>query len=210
MPETVVVYVHGLWFTGLEAVLLRARVARSLGASDRVFSYPSVRNSLDQNAAALGRMLAAIPAGTLHLVGHSMGGALILRLFASRPQLPPGRIVLLGSPLQGSEAGRSLAGLPFGEALLGRSMRELLQPAGLRWAGERDLGVIAGSLGFGLGGLVNRFRVPSDGTVTVEETRLPGASAHLVLPVTHSGFLVSQEVARQTAAFLQGGRFADR
>ena len=208
MPETVVVYVHGLWFTGLEAVLLRARIARQLGAVDRVFSYPSVRHSLDDNAAALGRMLAAIPAGTLHLVGHSMGGALILRLFASRPPLPPGRIVLLGSPLQGSEAGRSLAGLPFGEALLGRSMRELLQPTGLTWAGERDLGVIAGSVGFGLGGLVNRFRVPSDGTVTVEETRLPGATAHLVLPVTHSGFLVSREVARQVATFLRDGRFA--
>ena len=207
MPETVVVYVHGLWFTGLEATLLRARIARGLGATDRVFSYPSVRNTLDQNAAALGRMLAAIPAGTLHLVGHSMGGALILRLFASRPQLPPGRIVLLGSPLQGSEAGRSLAGLPFGRALLGRSMRELLQPTGLAWMGERDLGVIAGCLGFGLGGLVNRFRALSDGTVTVEETRLPGATAHLVLPVTHSGFLVSREVARQTAAFLQDGHF---
>ena len=208
MPaDTVVVYVHGLWFTGLEATLLRARVARALGSADRVFSYRSVRNTLDENAAALGRMLAAVPAGTLHLVGHSMGGALILRLFASRPRLPPGRIVLLGSPLQGSEAGRSLAGLPFGQALLGRSMRELLQPRGLTWAGERELGVIAGSVGFGLGGLVNRFRVPSDGTVTVAETELPVATAHLVLPVTHSGFLVSREVARQTAAFLQHGRF---
>jgi len=43
--------------------------------------------------------------------------------------------------------------------------------------------------------------------VKVAETRLAGATAHLVLPVTHSGFLVSREVARQTAAFLRDGRF---
>ena len=207
MAETVVVYVHGLWFTGLEATLLRARIARDLGATDRVFSYSSVRCTLDQNAAALGRFLAGLPATTLHLVGHSLGGALILRLFASRPQLPPGRIVLLGSPLQGSTAGRSLAGLPFGRALLGNSMRELLQPGALSWAGGRDLGILAGDTGFGLGRLVNRLPGASDGTVLVEETRLPGASAHRILPVTHSGFLVSREVARQTAAFLQGGDF---
>jgi hypothetical protein len=48
---------------------------------------------------------------------------------------------------------------------------------------------------------------PSDGVVTVEETRLPGLSDHLVLPVSHSGMLISQEVARQTAAFLRDGRF---
>jgi pimeloyl-ACP methyl ester carboxylesterase len=208
MADTVVVYVHGLWFSGLEATLLRARLARLLGTTDRVFSYPSVRSTLDENAAALGRFLAQFPAATLHLVGHSMGGALILRLLAAQPPLPPGRIVLLGSPLQGSEAGRSLAALPGGRALLGQSMRELLLPGTLTWAGGRELGIIAGDTGFGLGRLVNRFHDPSDGTVRVEETRLPGATAHLVLPVTHSGFLVSREVVRQTAAFLQGGRFA--
>ncbi len=207
MAETVVVYVHGLWFTGLEATWLRARIVRELGARERLFRYRSVTCDLDANAAALGRMLGTIAADTLHLVGHSMGGALILRLFASRPQLPPGRIVLLGSPLQGSGAGRALAALPFGRALLGRSMGELLLPGAVSWSGERELGVIAGSGGFGLGWLVTRFREPSDGTVTVAETRLPGATAHRVLPVTHSGFLLSRAVATEAAAFLRNGRF---
>jgi len=48
---------------------------------------------------------------------------------------------------------------------------------------------------------------PSDGVVTVDETRLPGLSDHLVLPVSHSGMLISREVALQTAAFLRYGRF---
>jgi hypothetical protein len=48
---------------------------------------------------------------------------------------------------------------------------------------------------------------PSDGTVLVEETDLPGATAQLRLPVSHTGLLFSAEVARQVAAFLRNGRF---
>lgn len=208
MPDTVVVYVHGLWFTGWEALLLRSRLARALGAAERVFSYRSVLETIDTNVAALGQFLATIRCDTLHLVGHSLGGVMLVRLFRAPLQLPPGRILLLGSPLRGSQAARSLSHLPFGATLLGRSMQDLIEPAGLRWPGDRDLGIIAGDAGFGLGQLVNRFHAPHDGTVLVEETQLEGATDHLVLPVTHSGFLVSPEVVRQGAAFLRDGHFA--
>ena len=49
---------------------------------------------------------------------------------------------------------------------------------------------------------------PHDGAVAVEETRLPCARDHIVLPVSHSGMLLSQAVAEQAAAFLRDGRFA--
>ena len=48
---------------------------------------------------------------------------------------------------------------------------------------------------------------PSDGTIAVSETRLPGLADHLVLPVTHTGMLFSGEVAAATSTFLQTGRF---
>ncbi len=41
-----------------------------------------------------------------------------------------------------------------------------------------------------------------DGNVTVDETRLPGAREHLVLPVTHTGMLLSARVARAVGTFL--------
>ncbi len=210
----VVVYVHGLWLGGAEAVLLRRRLSRALGAESRVFSYPSVSAGVTENAMALGRYLSSIPADTLHLVAHSMGGLMILKLFEPGPlagvaqALPPGRIVLTGSPVRGSRSAARLARLPFGRALLGRSASELLlAPCDRRWEGGRDLGVIAGELAVGLGRLLGRMDGPSDGTVWVAETDLPGATDRLRLRVSHSGMVFSARVARQVAAFLRGGRF---
>jgi pimeloyl-ACP methyl ester carboxylesterase len=214
----VVVYVHGLWLGGAESVLLRRRLSRALGAESRVFSYPSVSASVTENAAALGRYLHSIPADTLHLVAHSMGGLVVLKLFeaglASGPlagvaqSLPPGRVVLTGSPVRGSRSAERLARLPFGRALLGRSASEvLLLPCERRWQGGRDLGVIAGELGLGLGRLLGRMQAPSDGTVWVAETDLPGATDQLRLRVSHSGMVFSALVAQQVAAFLRDGRF---
>ena len=122
--------------------------------------------------------LAALRAETLHLVGHSLGGLVILKLFESGEglRLPPGRIVLLGSPLNGSRAARNLGRLPLGRKILGRGVcEELLTERTRRWSGQRELGVIAGSLSIGLGRLVLATHgAPSDGTIFVDETRLAG------------------------------------
>jgi len=203
-----VVYVHGLWLKGREAAWLCRRLSRDLGAQTRTFSYPSVTAGVAANAAALGRYLAETPAERLHLVGHSLGGLVILKLFENAPALPPGRIVLLGSPVRGSSAARRVARLPFGKKAMGRGVdEELLIARERRWSGARDLGVIAGDLAFGLGRLVGPFGAPNDGTIRVEETDLPGAAEQLTLRTSHSGMLFSAAVARQTGAFLRSGRF---
>jgi pimeloyl-ACP methyl ester carboxylesterase len=209
--STVVVYVHGLWLTGIEGWLLRKRLARDLSAETLAFSYASVTSSITVNAQALGKFLSELRADTLHLVGHSLGGLVILKLFESGEgvQLPPGRIVLLGSPLNGSRAAQNLARLPFGKKILGRGVHEeLLSQRERRWNGQRELGVIAGSLSLGLGRLVGVRGTASDGTILVDETRLSGMSQHLVLKVSHTGLPLSPIVAKQTGAFLRTGNFA--
>jgi hypothetical protein len=118
--------------------------------------------------------------------------------------------VFLGSPLNGSRAAVNLARLPFGKTLLGRGVHEeLLSPRERRWGGQRELGVIAGSVSIGLGKLVGARGAPNDGTIFVDETRLAGISQHLVMPVSHTGLPFSKPVARQTAAFLRSGKFID-
>jgi pimeloyl-ACP methyl ester carboxylesterase len=210
--STVIVYVHGLWVTGREAFWLRRRLEQDLEAKTLTFPYPSVTTDATSNARALTKFLAALGAETLHLVGHSLGGLVILKLFeegADAPaRLPPGRIVLLGSPLRGSRAARNLARLPFGKKIMGLGATELLAARARRWNGARDLGVIAGDLGFGLGRLVGTLGGASDGTILVEETELDGAADRVVLRVSHTGMLFSAAVARAAGAFLSTGRFS--
>jgi pimeloyl-ACP methyl ester carboxylesterase len=211
MMRVAIVFVHGLWMTGHEAFWLRRRVARALAAESRAFSYPSVSATVAENAAALGRYLSGVAADTVHLVGHSLGGVVILKLFEDAPAAPaPGRVLLLGSPLRGSQAARGFARWAIGRRLMGPGIAaELLDPRPRRWSGCRDLGLIAGDLSHGLGRLVGRFEGPYVGVVLVEETRLEGATAHRVVHSSHSGLLFSPLVARQTAAFLRDGRFGD-
>ncbi len=215
--STRVVYVHGLWLNGWESVLLRHRLSVQLGCETAAFSYPSVGAPAAANARALGRFLEGIAADSVHLVAHSLGGLMVLELFQSVLSadarfpsgrgLPPGRIVFLGSPVQGSAAAQNLVRLPFGRDLLGRADEVLVAPPARRWTGARDLGVIAGSLAFGFGRLAGPLDGPNDGTVLVEETRLPGATQHLTLKASHSALVYSAAAARQAAVFLREGRF---
>ncbi|HEY4444108.1 MAG TPA: alpha/beta fold hydrolase [Steroidobacteraceae bacterium] len=210
--STVIVYVHGLWQRGLESHWLRRRLSQDLDAEARAFSYPSVAADATTNARALAKYLGAIRADTLHLIGHSLGGLVIVKLFAqdaeAQARLPPGRIVLLGSPLRGSRSAEKLARLPFGKKIMGLGVgEELLASRERRWNGARDLGVIAGDLGFGFGRLVGPLGGPSDGTILVEETELPGTADRLVLRVSHTGMLFSAAVARAAGAFFRTGRF---
>jgi pimeloyl-ACP methyl ester carboxylesterase len=202
-----VVFAHGLWNTGLEATLLRLRLA-SRGFSVTQFHYRSVTALLhavldELRTAVLGR-----PA-PVHLVGHSLGGLLILRLVDEYPELPLGRIVLLGAPVNGSASARAAVQLPGAALLFGPlADAELLRPESRRWRQRFEIGIIAGSYPLSVAALINRLPEPNDGTVAVEETRLEGATEHLVLPVSHSGMLLAPSVVEQTAAFLASGRFS--
>ncbi len=62
----------------------------------------------------------------MHWVGHSLGGLVILRMLERDAALPPGRVVLLGTPYGDSHAGRALARSALGARMLGRSMGEWL------------------------------------------------------------------------------------
>jgi len=216
--RTVVVYVHGLWLNGWESLPLRRRLSRDLNGSAQAFRYSSVGVGLVENVLALRAFLRGVRSDTLHLVGHSLGGLIILELFESAAaragdvegelSLPPGRIVLLGSPVRGSRAARNLARLAFGRRILGLTGSEALLPERDRkWLGGREVGIIAGTAPLGFGRFLGPFDSPSDGTVLVAETYLAGATQHLSMRTTHTGMVYSPEVARRTARFLRDGVF---
>jgi pimeloyl-ACP methyl ester carboxylesterase len=204
-----VVFLHGLWLHGHEALLLRRRLHSSCGFDVRVFRYPSVSATMAEVIARLQAFVASHAPRELHLVGHSLGGLVAYRFLERFPAQPPGRVVFLGTPAVASRAARDVGRVQVGRTLLGRCVaEELLTERRREWPGARDLGIIAGTRAVGLGRLVVRFGAPSDGSVAVSETRLPGATDHITLPVSHFGMLLSARVARETGDFLTHGHFS--
>jgi pimeloyl-ACP methyl ester carboxylesterase len=202
-----VILVHGLWTNRTVMLYLAGYLARR-GFRTRSVGYLSAMREFEHNAARIAREIAAVDAARVHVVGHSMGGVVALRALNERPDPRVRRLVLLGSPIAGSQGGRQLARSRWGARLLGTTrslwlaMPRLEIPAGI------EAGAIAGTRRFGLGAVLLRLPSPNDGVVTVDETRHPRLADHLVLPVAHSLMLVSSTVARQVAAFLETGRFA--
>jgi pimeloyl-ACP methyl ester carboxylesterase len=213
LPDTgqgpaLVILVHGLWQSGLEFFVMRRRLQADGSLRALFFSYPTIVGTMSNHVRRLIDCARAHKAEQLHFVGHSLGGLVVLRALEITDDLPPGRAVLLGSPLQGSRTAQSLARLPFGRALLGGALtQECVEWSPREWSGRREVGVIAGSMGFGVGRLLANLDTAHDGTVLVEETRLPGAKDHIVMPASHTGLLVSAQAAEQTRHFLERGVF---
>lgn len=193
-----VVLIHGLWMSGWEMIGLELALRRQGWRTSR-FRYPST-GCMATNVAHLNGYLRAL-GEPVHLVAHSLGGLVALRMLQDDAGLPVHRLVALGTPFQGSVVARRWAERRWGRVSLGDAWAMLADgvrgvPSGV------EVGVIAG----------HRARrwwchlrgVPSDTTVAVAETRLSGA-AWVSVPVTHLGLLRSSEVARLTHGFLLRG-----
>ncbi|HSM31442.1 MAG TPA: alpha/beta hydrolase [Woeseiaceae bacterium] len=207
-----VVCAHGLWAGGAGMYLVKRHLERECDMQAYVFSYPSVKKTLDENAGLLARFIEDNGIEQAHMVGHSLGGLVILRMLANRYSDIPGRIVCVGSPLRGSRVATILSAKSWGEHLLGVSVPQgTVDGSANEWAravtARREIGSIAGSIPFGVGHVTGRFGEPNDGTVTIAETRLDGAKDHIVMPTTHTGLLISRNVAEQIGTFLRRGAF---
>ena len=206
-----IVLIHGIWMTGFDMSLLRYRLRR-FGFNTCQFSYPTVRSDLIQNAQRLQRFVDTLHtdnhhADTIHYVAHSLGGLLLRQFFHDYPQQPPGRVVTLATPHQGSQVARVLENKRWAKCLLGKSLYHGLLGDVPPWTTDHELGVIAGRVSLGVGAMVTRLRGPNDGTVLVDETTLSGMTDYKLLPVSHAGMLLVPSVAREINSFLTTGKF---
>jgi pimeloyl-ACP methyl ester carboxylesterase len=208
MATADVVYVHGLWLTGHESLVLRRRLEREFGYRVHPFHYRTVSAPMAEVTERLADFVRELAPTTLHFVGHSLGGLVIYRMLERYPDHPPGRVVFLGTPAVASRAAVRTARMRWAAPLVGRcASEELLTEHARKWQATRDLGIIAGTRRLGLGQFVAHFDEDCDGTIAVSETRLPGATDHITLPVSHMGMLLSARVATEVGTFLEKGRF---
>ena len=179
--------------------------------------YYSLRDSIDQHSISLNKWLKENhdPSIPIHLVGHSLGGLVIRDFIARFPEWRIGRCVTLGTPHNGSTTAKYINKLI--SPLVGNAYKNALDGQNAPLKKGISLGVIAGNTPYGLGQLVlnyhkqktklNHPQCEHDGTVYVFETKLAEATDHIVLPVSHTGMLINQTVAEQTAYFLDHGMF---
>ena len=209
--KPLVVLLHGL-ARGHGSMARLGRTLRASGFQTIARTYPSRRHSIAYLANAIADWIVGEAAGRpVCAVTHSMGGVIVRHLHDPRIQWD--RIVMLAPPNRGSQLAAALVRNPVFRWYYGPAGAELAD--GSRWpAPPAPVGVIAGTRGLAFTNptswtMGRRFpaATPHDGTVAVAETRLPGATDHIVLPVTHFSMLASRAVADQVIAFLRTGRF---
>ena len=204
--KPLILFVHSLWMHGAVFAAHRRRL-RGMGRESRVFSWHSLLGSLDGAADELAAHIVDLGRRPLHLVGHSLGGCVVLNMLARHHPEGIGRTVLLGSPCCGSYAGERILRVPVLRGALGRVLPQWLARPLPEVPPGYEIGVVAGNRPVGMGRIVPGMEKPNDGMVTVAETRWPGARDHAVLPVTHMQMLWSRACLIQTLHFLDTGRF---
>ena len=209
-----VIVLHGLGEGRRSMQPLVESLRQALDATVLSFGYASTSTGLDDHGRALDACVRDMPeADGISFVGHSMGNLVVRRwmtLAAPADLSRVRRMVMLGPPNQGSELARQVAKIGILASLSNGAARELV----LEWqriAPELAVppcpfGIVAGGKGDERG-YSGFLAGDDDAVVRVEETRLPGADAFLLLPVRHSAMMKHAGVQRATAAFLETGRF---
>jgi len=207
-PQTreAVLLLHGAWMNPVVMAYL-AHVLRGEGFATHPLGYRTIREPLEAHLTRVAKRVAQLDAPRVHLVGHSLGGVIVMRYLQRLADPRVGRAVLIGSPVAGCRAAASLAGYAGGELMMGQSLAVWRAPVDVSVDSRFEVGAIAGTRPLGLGAVVTRLPTPNDGVVCVDETRFPALRDHIEFPIGHTLMLVSPRVARQTARFLKTGAF---
>ena len=191
-----VVLIHGL---AAHRMLMwpLARKIRRAGYRSFNFGYRSWLWSIEHHAARLRQFLEKLERDeqfdTLHIVAHSMGGIVARTALLDADLRKFGRLVMLGSPNDGSPAARRLGYvLPFAKTLRQVSdaptsfVRTLPHPT------DVEVGVVAASYDF---------------VIPEESSHLATETDHVQIFSGHNGLLIRPTAAKKVISFLKNGRF---
>jgi len=211
-PTEQVVLLHGLGRSGRAMYLLRKRIGEA-GFITHSVSYDSLKESPDLILEQVGLEIGECCKDnglTVHFVGHSLGGLIIRAYLDQRPLDNLGRVVLLGTPNQGSKLVDK-----YGEEwllrIMGPTVRELGTGEGSFpnriGAPYYPIGIIAGTSSSNP--LTSEsLPGPDDGLISVESTKLEGMTDFLQVDTSHSRLRYNETVAKEVVHFLKHGRFS--
>jgi len=212
-PRDVVVLLHGLGRSAPSMWLLDYRLSQA-GYDVYRLSYDSISQSPSQIVDVVTQQLEVCcqhTQRTVHFVGHSLGGLVIRAYLANQKPQNLGRVVLLGTPNQGTpivdyfKSWRGFDNLGPTTGELGTNHQSFPNKLGNP---DYPVGVIAGYTGWH----INDWYLPGDddGLVPLSATQIPNMADYLVLKVGHGMLRYRADVAQQTLHFLQHGQFNHR
>ena len=203
-----IILIHGMWMNTLSMRFIGRQLTKQ-GWKVIYYDYSSMFASFEQNVEGLYALWnkTRMNTGALstHLVGHSLGGLLILTMIKKYQLTDLPRTLLMGSPVNGSAVAKKMLPSKLGKVMLGKSALALTK--GAEGGNVNKIGIIVGKRGIGIGHLIQRLPKPHDGVVAIEEAQLQGAEDKIVLPVTHATMLLSKQVADAIDRYLSKGSF---
>lgn len=200
-----VVLIHGLARTQASMRILSMRLGRA-GFRTAFARYDSRRMRVDEAVDTVAKQIEKMERrGPLHLVGHSLGGVVALRVKHDRGDLNVHRVVQLGSPNLGSDAARTLSEMRLAREFFGPVLSELSGDLAQEDAPDPDVMAIAGasmprwlSQHYGMRGY-------NDGLVSVRSAWGWAAGKRLRVESIHGWLPLSAEVAEDVVTFLKTG-----
>ncbi len=212
-PDTdYVVVLHGIART-YRSMRSLAKFLKANGYRVLNVNYPSTRIPLELLIDRINQQVLAFNQDhqrKIHFVGYSLGG-LLARGVIHRNRPPNlGRVVQLAPPNQGSEVAdfwknNFLYKWIFGSAgqEMGaeeKSFSRILGPV------DYELGVVAGNWSWDpvSSALIEG---PNDGKVSVESTKVPELTDHIVISTSHTFIIYNRVAWNQTLHFLKFGQF---
>jgi pimeloyl-ACP methyl ester carboxylesterase len=208
-----VILLHGI---GGSSLLMRRleKALRHAGFATLNLNYEARKKPLLALASDIHRPIANFTAdhvGPLNFVAHSMGGLLARVYIANYRPARLARVVMLGTPNQGSELADLLKELWVYRAFYGPAGQQLstAQDATLSALPPLDyeVGVISGN--GPIAPISSRFILPrpNDGCVSVQSCMVDGMADHVTVKTWHNGLVRNSIAIRQTLVFLREGRF---
>lgn len=207
-----VIIIHGIFRTHRSMRKL-ANYLEDNGYEVLNLGYPSTKHSIEVVADVIHPRIAAFAESIpdkVHFVGYSMGG-LVIRAYLHRykPQ-NLGRVVMIGTPNQGSEIADFLQNRKLYRMLYGPAGQQLItdQSSFAHHFGTVDyeVGVIAGNRPVDL--ISSRIiGKANDGKVSIDSTKLTGMKDHVIVRSSHTFFPSNRQMLQQTLAFLQHEKF---
>lgn len=148
----------------------------------------------------------------IHFIGYSMGGVVARYIIEHIKPVNFGKLVLIASPVGGSEIANLIRDFSFTRKFFGPAVEDLATDSDvikrLKSRVNYDVGVISGNISLNF--ITSFFLISgeSDGTVSLESTKVSGMKDHQIMPYPHFMMIRNSKVPKFLVNFLSCSKFS--